>query len=153
MTAKLTFWNHACFMIETEHSVLLVDPWLEGRSFYDGWALLDQTTGNAELYGALKARGHKSLWLWFSHEHPDHFAVPFVRGLAAQGLKPTVLYQATLDSRVRNFVRKQGLDYRECVDGVRHVLDPSLALVVWSHRSGDSFGIISAGGRHLLNLN
>lgn len=153
MATTLTFLNHACFMLETPHSVLLVDPWLEGRAFYDGWALLDQTTTNAELYDTLKALSHKQLWVWFSHEHPDHFAVPFVRGLSAQGLKPTVLYQATLDTRVGEFVKKRGLEYRECADGVCNVLEPGLELVVHAHESGDSFAVISAGGRRILNLN
>lgn len=153
MTTTLTFWNHAGFMIETERSVLLVDPWLEGKAFYEGWALLDQTTSNAEVYEALAARLPKQLWIWFSHEHPDHFPVPFVRGLAARGLKPTVLYQATLDGRVKRFVEKQGLAYRECHAGVPAVLDEALQLVVWPYGSGDSFAIISAGGRRILNLN
>ena len=33
MMAKFTFINHASYVIETDQSVLLVDPWVEGYAF------------------------------------------------------------------------------------------------------------------------
>ena len=46
---SLTFLNHASFALETEHSVLLVDPWFEGKAFHDGWELLDTSVSNSEI--------------------------------------------------------------------------------------------------------
>ena len=37
---KLTFLNHASYIVETESSLLIVDPWVEGYAFDKGWALL-----------------------------------------------------------------------------------------------------------------
>jgi UDP-MurNAc hydroxylase len=149
----LTFVNHACFHIANEHSVLLVDPWVEGAVFNHGWSLLDTSTSNAALIDELAALGRKT-FIWFSHEHPDHFSVPFVKRLKRDFAGPvTMLFQQTKDRRVLNFLRSNGFDVIECQPGVPVALDGEMRITVFPHAEGDSYCLISSGGRHVLDLN
>ena len=47
--AKLTFINHASYVVETDNSLLIVDPWVEGGAFDNGWSLLDKSITNKVL--------------------------------------------------------------------------------------------------------
>ena len=67
---KLEFINHSCFIISNERISLAIDPWIEGSVFNNSWNLLVKTPQN--LIEKLK----KSNFVWFSHEHPDHFNPP-----------------------------------------------------------------------------
>ena len=46
---KLKFINHACFYIESNNTILISDPWLEGLAFNNGWELLDKTSSNKKI--------------------------------------------------------------------------------------------------------
>ena len=67
---KLEFINHSCFIISNEKFSLTIDPWVEGSVFNKSWNLLVKTPQH--LIEKLK----KSNYVWFSHEHPDHFNPP-----------------------------------------------------------------------------
>ncbi|MCE3602088.1 MBL fold metallo-hydrolase [Massilia sp. P8910] len=149
----LTFVNHACFHLANDHTVLLADPWVEGPVFNNGWSLLDTGTSNAALIRELAAL-KRNTFIWFSHEHPDHFSVPFVKRLRRDFAgKVTMLFQHTKDKRVVNFLRSNGFDVIECLPGVPVALDNDMRITVFPHADGDSYCLISSGGRHLLNLN
>ena len=151
---RLTFINHASVLIETDKTVLVMDPWVEGTAFNNGWALLDQSTSNDKLYSTLRTSG-KNIVIWYSHEHSDHFTVSFVRGLASSGLGDvTFLFHRTLDKRVVIFLRRQGFDARECDRGEEVGLDDELSITTFPHReSGDSYALVKIGDKALLNLN
>jgi glyoxylase-like metal-dependent hydrolase (beta-lactamase superfamily II) len=87
-------------MIENDSALLLVDPWLEGQAFNNGWSLLDQSTSSESLIATLNKSG-RPVYIWFSHEHPDHFSIPFLKKFKEQfrGIA-TFLFQHTLDKRV-----------------------------------------------------
>ena len=53
---QLTFVNHACFHIANDATLLLVDPWLEGAVFNNGWSLPDNASSNAGLVRDLNTR-------------------------------------------------------------------------------------------------
>ncbi|GAB3455856.1 hypothetical protein GCM10027321_09040 [Massilia terrae] len=150
---QLSFVNHASFIVENDSALLLVDPWLEGSAFNNGWNLLDQSTSSEALIGRLNKSG-LPVFIWFSHEHPDHFSVPFLRKFKDQfrGIA-TFLFQHTLDKRVAGFLRKNGLDVRECRAGVPVVLGPELRITVHPFSDGDSWCLIQSGERSILNLN
>ena len=63
-TPLLTFVNHACFHVATEQTLLLVDPWVEGAVFNNGWSLLDGATSNAGLVRELGAR-KRNIYIWY----------------------------------------------------------------------------------------
>ena len=63
--SKITFLNHASFMIETNESITLVDPWYFGKIFNNSWSLLKDTDDSQIDYSKVK-------YISISHEHPDH---------------------------------------------------------------------------------
>ena len=63
--SKITFLNHASFMIETNESITLVDPWYFGKIFNNSWSLLKDTDDSQIDYSKVK-------YISISHEHPYH---------------------------------------------------------------------------------
>ena len=47
----LRFLNHASFLIESDNSIILFDPWFSGSAFNNGWSLLDNTIKDEEFCG------------------------------------------------------------------------------------------------------
>ena len=78
--ARLTFINHAGYVIETNNTLLIADPWVEGGAFDNGWSLLDKSITNKMLVEYL-IQTDKAIFIWLSHEHSDHFSVPFLKAL------------------------------------------------------------------------
>ena len=62
---KLTFLNHSSFIIECDGYKVLVDPYIFGSAFNNGWNLLKEVNHDKQL--------EKITHIVFSHEHPDHF--------------------------------------------------------------------------------
>ena len=150
---QLTFVNHASFHIANETSLLLVDPWAEGTVFNNGWSLLDTSTSNAALVRQLAAR-RLNTFIWFSHEHPDHFSMSFIKKLKHDFAgKVTMLFQQSRDKRVLTFLQKQGFDVIECASGATIKLDEALAITVFPFADGDSYAVIKSGEKVILNLN
>ena len=144
------FLNHSSFQVETDRSILLVDPWLEGKAFNNGWALLDKSTSNSEKMRSLKD-SNKNIYLWYSHEHSDHLSFSFLASV--KELKPTILYRYTLDKRVVKALRRKGFKVEEQKDFDEKRLDQDLFIetCTWTHE--DSFSIIKIADYTLLNLN
>lgn len=82
MTAQITFWGHNCFLIETESDALLIDPWLNDTgAFFGSW---HQWPPNCHLRGAVQQRcAEKSLSIFLTHEHQDHFDQTTLRALTS----------------------------------------------------------------------
>lgn len=151
---KLRFWNHACVEVEAEGHCLVMDPWLDGRVFDDAWELLAPSTEKAaEVVG-------RADYVWYSHEHGDHFSPRALREAAvnvdhvraSEDPLPTVLYQPAIKRTLLSYA--EGLCYhtRELSDGVLHTVGP------FRLRTGpvglyDSWLAISAEGKTVLNLN
>lgn len=152
-TNQLTFVNHACFHVANDNTLLLVDPWLEGPVFNNGWSLLDSSTSNAALIRELNGR-KLNTFIWFSHEHPDHFSISFIKKLKQDFTgKLTLLFQQTRDKRVVGFLRKNGFEVKECAPGAVIALDTCMNITVFPWSDGDSWCLIRAAGRSILNLN
>ena len=67
------FINHASILISNSNKSVLTDPWYSGSVFDDGWNLLYENLPN-EIEKLLE----KVNFIWFSHEHPDHFSIKFL---------------------------------------------------------------------------
>jgi UDP-MurNAc hydroxylase len=101
----LTFVNHASFMLETAAGAkILVDPWVKGSAFADGWALIEESDYAVPADSTIV----------YSHEHPDHFSVGFLSAIPAD-IRPTitVLFQKTLDKKILNYCTKAGFKVAE----------------------------------------
>lgn len=149
---KLTFLNHASFMVENDDAVLLIDPWYEGSAFNQGWSLIDTSVKNDDVIKKLIKR-NKEIFIWFSHEHSDHFSVPFVKKLKNQSIRLTFLYQKTLDGRVRDFLKKENFEVLELKDGQSFKLGADFEIKNWKYHSGDSYCWIRCADKRILNLN
>lgn len=147
---SLTFLNHSSFLIESENSVLVVDPWLEGSAFNGGWHLLDSTTSNDYLITYLNSL-EKNIFIWYSHEHSDHFAVPFVKQVVKIP-NLNFIFQKTLDKRVSNFLKSQS-SVIEASAGTKINLDKELKITTWPHTDGDSYCLIQIQDFNVLNFN
>jgi len=105
-STKLTFLNHASFMVENDDAVLLIDPWYEGSAFNHGWSLIDTSVKNDDVIKKL-IKKNKEIFIWFSHEHSDHFSVPFVKKLKNQSIRLTFLYQKNFRWACSRFFKKR----------------------------------------------
>ena len=148
----LTFLNHASFLIETEKTVLVVDPWFEGNAFFNGWTLLDQSFTNQTVVDYLFT-SQKKCYIWYSHEHSDHFSTSFLHALKMSGTKCTILFQKTIDSRVLNYITKLGFTAVAIRSGDEISIEKDFKVSVWPHGMGDSYCLVKVGQTAILNLN
>lgn len=144
----IRFVNHASFLVEHGGVSLLTDPWLEGRVFHRGWDLVSPTRFTWDDF-----RGER--YLWFSHEHPDHFHPPTLAKIPAELRREiTVLFQETPDRRVVEHCR--GLQFKDVVElrkGVPLRLADDFEVRCEHFHEGDSWMSVRAGGVSVLNTN
>ncbi len=145
-SATLRFLGHAGYTIQRGPLHLAVDPWLDGAAFDNGWDM---------LVPAVKPDLATLTHLWFSHEHPDHFSIPLVKGIPKERRRDvTVVFQKTADGRVVSFLK--GSDYRkihEVQDGERVELGEGVAITTSLARDGDSCHLLELDGFRILNFN
>lgn len=99
---KIEFVNHSSFVVDYLGVRVICDPWLEGSVFNNGWTLLSETKFQYEDFKDID-------YIWFSHEHPDHFYPPNIKKIPEEyRAKITILFQFTPDKRVLNFCKKLG---------------------------------------------
>jgi len=67
---SIKFINHACFSIEKNNEMIIVDPWFFGNVFNNAWSLLKKTE-NIDL--------SKLKYIFITHEHPDHLHWPTLK--------------------------------------------------------------------------
>lgn len=148
---SMTFLGHAGFDFRYDGVRLIVDPWLVGNAFDNGWEL---------LFPPPAFDGEGVTHLWISHEHPDHFSPPSLRLLTAeQRAKITCILQRAEDARLAEFLRKQGFLAVLEVDETQPTdLKNSLGVKVgtittlpWS--MGDSCHLLTLGPIKVINTN
>lgn len=149
--AKLTFINHASYVIETDETLLIVDPWVEGGAFDNGWSLLDKSINNKMMVEYIN-KTSKIKFIWLSHEHSDHFSVPFLKALKETKTEVKFLFQKTLDRRVAKFIKKMGFSVTESNDKLE-VLDTELSIATFPYRGGDSYCLTMVNEFSILNIN
>lgn len=138
--------NHACMLMQVGPIRLLTDPWLSGSAFNHGWQLLAPTPISI---GDLSFN-----YLWYSHEHPDHFAPAELLRIPAHARDGiTVLYQATIDGKVAAFCRSHGFKVLEMEDDRRYELAAGIGVRCGQHRGSDSWLLIDSPAGTVLNLN
>jgi len=149
---KIKFINHASYIVETDDVLLLHDPWLEGNAFNNGWALLSKEVSNKNVIDYL-SQSDKSINIWISHEHPDHFSISFIKHLKASGLKCKFFFQKTTDKRVYKYLKINNFDVTECADGEEYELGKNFFLSVFPFLRNDSFCFLRTDTKNILNTN
>jgi UDP-MurNAc hydroxylase len=145
---RLTFVNHASFIIEYKATKLICDPWMEGTAFDNGWALLSKTQLRYEDF---KDITH----IWFSHEHPDHFSPSNISKIPRDYRKKiTVLFQETADRKVLEFCKK--MEFKEIIElktNTFHTIDTDFEILCNAYTFDDSYALFKTKNHTLLNLN
>ena len=99
---RIRWINHAGFELQTEGLRIVCDPWLDGLAFSQSWALLSATRFAPADFDGVN-------YIWFSHEHPDHFSPATLRSIPqSHRANITILFQRTRDGRVARFCRELG---------------------------------------------
>jgi hypothetical protein len=102
---KVTFLNHASFLIETNESITLVDPWYFGRIFNNSWSLLGDTDDSQIDYSKVK-------YISVSHEHPDHLHWPTLKHIKSKtDNEITIIFPRRTNPNVMNECKKLGYSF------------------------------------------
>jgi UDP-MurNAc hydroxylase len=143
---KLRFVSHASFSVESNGITLLCDPWLLGKAFNQGWALVSP---------AASVDWENIDYVWISHQHPDHLNFPTLKSLTRQERQRlTMLYQKHASDRIPKVL--QGMGYRSVYELQLHrwiQLAAGFHVMCGSCGSMDSWIAIRAEGVTVLNLN
>jgi UDP-MurNAc hydroxylase len=150
MKPNITLINHASVLIGDGNINLLSDPWFFGGAFNDGWALLYETP-KEDIEDILGSISH----IWISHEHPDHFSVPFFIKYAEiiNKNKIEILFQETKDKRVINFLRSKKMNVSELANKEKYNLSTNITIRCIKSSFYDSALEINIGSKKMLNLN
>jgi UDP-MurNAc hydroxylase len=143
---KIRFVSHASFSVESGGITLLSDPWLFGKAFNQGWALLSP---------AATVPWEKIDYVWISHQHPDHLHFPTLKSLPPQEKnRLTMLYQKHASERIPKVLR--GLGYSNVLELPLNKwtqLRDGIEVLCGSVGSMDSWIAIRAERMNILNLN
>jgi len=139
--------NHASFIFQYDTVRLMTDPWLFGSAFNNGWDLLCETRFPMERF-------HEITHLWFSHEHPDHFAPAVLQQIPAAARRTiTVIFQETNDQKVINFCRKLDFQVEELPNHGWHTLSEKVRVMCGKVPYFDSWLLIETDHGKILNAN
>ena len=150
MKTSIQFINHASVIIQGDNISVLSDPWYQGDAFHKGWNLLCETSDDQSI-DVLNQITH----IWISHEHPDHFSIPFFKKFFKQinERKIKVLFQDTKDKRVVQFLKNLSVEYYELQDNVNLKLDESFSVTCLKDGFYDSALLVINQNEKILNLN
>ncbi len=148
--SKIEFVNHASVIFTGEKINLLSDPWYSLSAFHNGWNLIYENL-DSDISNIIEKITH----IWISHEHPDHFSVPFFikykELLKIKKIK--ILFQETQDKRVINFLKSLNLDTIELKNEKKILLDKNFAITCVKSGFYDSALLVEIDNRKIFNLN
>jgi len=150
METSIQFINHASVIIKGDNISILSDPWYQGDSFHKGWNLLCDTSDEKQVEVL-----DKITHIWISHEHPDHFSIPFFKKFShlINKKKIRILFQYTKDKRVVQFLKNLSIEYFELKDNISLKLDESFSVTCLKNGFYDSALLVINKNEKILNLN
>lgn len=144
---QMEWVNHASFVLRSDATHLICDPWIDGTAFNNGWSLLSPTRFT---YADFANITH----IWFSHEHPDHFSPQNLRNIPSDlRRRITVLFHETKDKRVVKLCQSLGFTVHELPDRKLFDVSPGLKVISGAHSLLDSWIAFFAEGKTILNMN
>jgi UDP-MurNAc hydroxylase len=79
---RLTYLGHAGFIVETDDVIVIMDPWLSPTGAFDSsWFQMPRNHHLAPFVYEKLRDPRRSIYLYISHEHQDHFDVEFLNSL------------------------------------------------------------------------
>jgi len=152
---RITYLGHAGFIAETDDVIVIMDPWLSPTGAFDGaWFQMPRNHHLAPLVYEKLRDSRRSIFLYVSHEHQDHFDVEFLNTL------PTRRFTLLVPEFSRAALMEHFSEY-ECQEliffhhkqevnipggSLKFYVDDSLA-------NRDSAILMKAGGTAFLNMN
>jgi UDP-MurNAc hydroxylase len=93
-------------------------------------------------------------YLWFSHEHPDHFTPAVLKAIPPEiRAKITVLFHATKDGKVLRFCKDLGFQTMELAQHRKYQLTPEIEIICGAVPFFDSWIYYKLGEQRILNVN
>ena len=81
----ITFLGHAGFFVQTEQTIVVMDPWLSPRGAFDSsWFQFPKNHHLADLVQSGLADDRREKYVYISHEHQDHFDLEFLESLRSR---------------------------------------------------------------------
>jgi UDP-MurNAc hydroxylase len=143
---NITFLNHACFIVELNGIKILNDPYLFNSAFNNGWNLIKEIDHD----NFLKNITH----IYISHEHPDHFSIPFLKSISLeQRKKILIIYQKTFDKRVKEFCERLGYKFLEVEDCEEIKVSKNFYITIGKVPFYDSWINYRINDKNILNVN
>ena len=144
---KIEFINHASFIIEHQGVKVMCDPWLFGSAFFNGWDLICKTQFEIDDFKNID-------YIWFSHEHPDHFSPQVINKIPREIRKEiTVLFHQTNDKKVINFCKEKGFKTQELSHLKKYTLASDFEIMCGKVFPFDSWICFYGDGKKILNVN
>ena len=142
--------NHASILIESNTVKLLTDPWFSGDAFNNGWNLLYENHPN-NISKLLDEVTH----IFISHEHPDHFSIPFFKKYYNQllDLDIKIIFQDTRDQRVVKFLKSLKLTVIEAKKNEWIELDAQIHIQIFPVGAIDSTFLMKTADNYFINTN
>ncbi|MDE2571450.1 MAG: MBL fold metallo-hydrolase [bacterium] len=152
---KITFLGHAGFCVETQHAVVVADPWLSPTGAFDAsWFQLPRNHHLGALVEETLALPKAAKFVYVSHEHEDHFDRGFLETLRNRN------FTLVIPRFRRPGFRRALADYRceelIATDDGQAVSFPGGELKLYlddSELNRDSALLLRAEGGVFLNLN
>jgi UDP-MurNAc hydroxylase len=143
---KITFINHASFLLESGGTSIWSDPWTKGKV----------CNGCAALYSPSPEICYERVeHIWLSHEHSDHFNFATLKSIPPEERRRiVVLYQRHSSPRVKEAFQKLGFEKFHELPLYRWVqLKPGMDILCGSVGTMDSFLAMRSEGECVLNMN
>jgi len=142
---KVEFIGHSSILVNCGENKILCDPWYTGAAFNNGWKLLVEPKKDINELDFN--------YIWYSHEHPDHFSVPDLKKIDADKRKNiTILFQETIDNKVRDFCIREKFNVIELKAFEETEIADGLTIINGTD-GFDSWLSVNYGGKTILNLN
>lgn len=153
---QITYLGHAGFVVETESSIIVMDPWLSSSGAFDyGWFQYPRNHHLADYVQELLATSSKEKYIYISHEHKDHFDPLFLNSLRSRDF--TILLANFQRSIVKAALEKSNYQCKKIIslndDEEFNFADGSLHLFVIDAELGDSAILVKNSGKSFFNLN
>ena len=119
------FWGHNCFSIQTDHSVLLIDPWFsDSDAFFGSWFQHPKNHHLEDTVLDLLVKSSNS-FVFITHEHQDHYDLNFLKRIP---LSTTIIIPNYEDKTFRDEVKNLGRDLIELSDNEKQNLDEAMQI-------------------------
>ena len=154
---RITFLGHAGFCVETQHAIIVMDPWVSPDGAFDAsWFQYPKNHHMAEYIRSILATPDKQKFIYISHEHKDHFDLDFLMSLKTRDF--TIILAAFYHNMVKNDLH---LKQYACLDililqdnqAYQFVDGTITLLVVDMELDADSAILVKTSDATFLNLN